>query len=242
MDPLTKPRPGAGVASEEFRPTRYRPPGGSTRALLVRHGLQDAYRPHEDSANQGDPALAPGGQRQAQRLATRLSEAGVGVICTSPARRARETAEPLAHLLELRPIVMGELREVGLGEWEGGAVHRRLREKDPAWARVLKTERWDAIPGAESNEELHGRVARVLLEVRERFPGQVVAVFTHDGVIAAALALAARASSFAFASSDHGSISELVLESQGGWRVRSFNDTCHLRAREPREPREPRRR
>jgi probable phosphoglycerate mutase len=207
--------------------------------LLVRHGLQVGYRPGGDSRDQGDPALAPGGQRQAQRLATRLSEAGVGVVCTSPARRARETAEPLAHLLKLRPIVMEGLREVGLGEWEGGTVHQRVREKDLTWARVLETERWDAIPGAETNEELHGRVARVLVEVRANYPGQLVAVFTHDGVIAAALALAARASSFAFASSDHGSISELVLGARDSWRVRSFNDTCHLRAREPREPRRP---
>jgi probable phosphoglycerate mutase len=134
---------------------------------------------------------------------------------------------------------MEGLREVGLGEWEGGTVHQRVREKDLTWARVLETERWDAIPGAETNEELHGRVARVLVEVRANFPGQLVAVFTHDGVIAAALALAARASSFAFASSDHGSISELVLGARDSWRVRSFNDTCHLRAREPREPRRP---
>ncbi|MDA8394903.1 MAG: histidine phosphatase family protein [Candidatus Dormibacteraeota bacterium] len=236
MDPHNQPLPGAGVASAEFRPTRYRPPAGATRALLVRHGLQAAYRPHEDSTHQGDPPLAPGGQRQAQRLAARLAEAGVSAICTSPARRARETAEPLARLLELRPRVVEGLREVGLGEWEGGTVHQRVREKDPAWARVLETERWDAIPGAETNEELHSRVARALLEVREEFRGQVVAVFTHDGVIAAALALAARASSFAFASSDHGSISELVLESEGSWRVRSFNDTSHLRVREAGRP------
>ena len=239
MDPLTQPRPAAGVRSAEFRPTRYRPPGGSTRALLIRHGLQAAYRPHEDAEGQGDPPLAPGGRRQAERLATRLSEAGVSGICTSPARRARETAEPLAQLLQIRPVVIEGLREVWLGEWEGGAVHQRLRENHPAWARVLQTGRWDAIPGAETNEELHGRVAGAILEAKARFPGQVVAVFTHDGVIAAALALAARASSFAFASSDHGSISELVLESQESWRVRSFNDTCHLRAREPREPRRP---
>ena len=239
MDPLTQPRPAAGVRNAEFRPTRYRPPGGSTRALLIRHGLQAAYRPHEDAEAQGDPPLAPGGRRQAERLATGLAEAGVGGICTSPARRARETAEPLARLLQLRPVVIQGLREVGLGEWEGGAVHQRVREKDPAWARVLQTGRWDAIPGAETNEELHGRVAGALLEVMSSFPGQVVAVFTHDGVIAAALALAARASSFAFASSDHGSISELVLGARDSWRVRSFNDTCHLRAREPREPRRP---
>jgi probable phosphoglycerate mutase len=136
-------------------------------------------------------------------------------------------------------MVMEGLREVELGEWEGGTVHQRVRERDPAWSRVLETGRWDAIPGAETNEALHGRVARVLLEVRATFPGQVVAVFTHDGVIAAALALAAHSSSFAFASPDHCSISELVLESQDSWRVRSFNDTCHLRAQEPREPRRP---
>ena len=234
MDPFPPAEPGADASAAEYRPTRYRSPAGSTRVLLVRHGLQVAYRPGRASPAPDDPPLAPGGHRQAQRLAERLSGTGIDAILSSPARRALQTAEPLARLLELPPTVMADLREVGLGEWEGGAVHQRVRQRDPTWARVWELERWDAIPGAEPNDALHGRVTRTLDEVGSRFPGQVVALFTHDGVIAAALALAARSSAFAFASADHGSISELVLEPRRRWRVRSFNDTCHLRTREGR--------
>jgi probable phosphoglycerate mutase len=33
---------------------------------------------------------------------------------------------------------------------------------------------------------------------------------------------------FAFAGADNGSISELVVDSAGVWRLRRFNDTAHL--------------
>jgi broad specificity phosphatase PhoE len=67
------------------------------RLTLVRHGRPDedgSQRPH-------DPGLRADGRRQAQAVATLLADEGVTRVVTSPMRRARETAQPLASQLGL---------------------------------------------------------------------------------------------------------------------------------------------
>jgi broad specificity phosphatase PhoE len=66
--------------------------------VLVRHAeRQDAGQ---------DPSLTAAGRRRATLLARMLADAGVTAIFTSPARRTKETAAPLAEALHLNPRVM----------------------------------------------------------------------------------------------------------------------------------------
>ncbi|MGA9775699.1 MAG: histidine phosphatase family protein [Candidatus Dormiibacterota bacterium] len=214
-----------------FAPTRYADPPGATRLILIRHGEAEPFRPSAGNDHFGgglDPGLAPAGHEQARQVALWLASRGIGQVWSSPLRRVRETAAPLAERLGLEPLLLEQLREVHLGEWEGGVVHQRIHEADPLWAEVWRQERWDVIPGAEANASLRSRVRTALELIHSRAGATTVAVFTHDGVIAAALALATEARPFAFASSDHGSISEMVVEAEGRWRVRSFNEQAHL--------------
>ena len=51
-----------------------------------------------------------------------------------------------------------DLREVSLGEWEGGEFRIRMAERDPVALQAVTEERWDVIPGAETMESLAGRV------------------------------------------------------------------------------------
>jgi len=51
----------------------------------------------------------------------------------------------------------------------------------------------------------------------------------HGGVIGQLLATATGSSPFAFIGADNGSISELVVQSDGRWRLRRYNDVAHLR-------------
>ncbi len=226
--------PGVLLADEPaYPPTRYRPPPGATRVILVRHAQPVDYRPgsvRSTLAGQDDPPLSRLGREQARLLAESLVRRHVGAIYSSPLRRALETATPLAELTGLEVRVLDSLREVHLGQWEAGLVHQRIRERDPLWDEVWRRERWDAIPGAEPNERLHARVRRALDQIRAGHPQQTVTVFTHDGVIAAALALATGSRPFAFASSGHASTSDLVLTDDQGWRLRTFNDRQHLRS------------
>jgi probable phosphoglycerate mutase len=144
-------------------------------------------------------------------------------------RRTVETAAPLAARLGLVPVVEPDLREVYLGEWEGERYRRFMLERHPMALRVWSEERWDVIPGAEPADAFTARVRSGIERIVARHPDQLVAVFTHGGVIGATLALAARSSPFAFIGSDNASISELVVTPRR-WIVRSFNDTAHLAA------------
>ncbi len=67
--------------------------------ILVRH----AERAAEPA---GDPALTPAGEQRAQALAQALAGLRVNAIVTTPLRRARDTAAPLAKALGVTPQVV----------------------------------------------------------------------------------------------------------------------------------------
>lgn len=214
----------------EYRQTRYEAPQGATEVLLIRHGASAPARPDRPFPlvnGQGDPELAPEGREQAERVGERLAGENLDAIYVTPLRRTEETAAPLARRLGLRPKVEAGLREVYLGEWEGGLFRKMVAENDPVAQRMFAEERWDVIPGAEDGEAFAGRVEESLTRLAAAHAGGRIAVFTHGGVIAQALASATGARPFAFLAPDNGSISRLVrlgaLSS-----IRGFNDVSHL--------------
>jgi probable phosphoglycerate mutase len=139
-----------------------------------------------------------------------------------------QTAAPLAARLGLDPIVEPDLREVNLGEWEGELYRQHVAEGHPLAMRIMKEQRWDIIPGAESPESLRTRVRGALDHVVTAHPGECVAVFTHGGVIGEILAQVTQAGRpFAFIGASNGSISQIVAFG-GRWILRRFNDTAHL--------------
>jgi 2,3-bisphosphoglycerate-dependent phosphoglycerate mutase len=217
-------------AETAYRQHRFVPPPGATVFLLVRHGESQPARmgsPFPMTDGRADPELAPDGLEQAQRVAHRLAGEQIDAIYVTSLRRTAQTAAPLAAKLGLTPHVERQLREVGLGEWEGGKYRKMVADNHPVAVRMRTEERWDIIPGAEPSEEFAGRVREAISRLAVAHPGQRLAVFTHGGVIGQALTLAARARPFAFIGADNGSISEIVVVGDS-WVVRRFNDTAHL--------------
>jgi 2,3-bisphosphoglycerate-dependent phosphoglycerate mutase len=213
-----------------FRQRRYEVPPGATDLLLVRHGASEAYLdgtlfPLVDG--HGDPPLSAEGRQQAGLVCKRLAVAGVDAIYVSNLRRTAETAAPLAAQLGLDLRVEADLREVYLGEWEGGIFRKMVAEGHPISLRMAAEERWDVIPGAEPAAELEGRVRSAIERLAAAHPGQRVAAFTHGGVIGQAIALASASRPFAFLGAENSSISRIVVTSDR-WIVRGFNDTAHL--------------
>ena len=203
---------------------------GSADILLIRHGQSEPYLPGTPFPlveGHADPALTPRGHEQAALLAARLAAAGIGAVYVTPLRRTAQTAAPLAARLGLNPQVEPGLREVHLGDWEGGEYRQRVAERDPLVWQVFQEERWEVIPGAETSASLAARVRAAIDRLAAAHAGQRLAVFTHGGVIGQALALASGSRPFAFLSADNGSISRLVVAGQR-WVVRGFNDTAHL--------------
>jgi probable phosphoglycerate mutase len=223
----------AGVPEAEpaaFRQRRFEPPPGATDILLVRHGQSEAYVEGTSFAlieGQGDPPLSPEGHDQARLVCARLAGAGLQAIYVSSMRRTAQTAAPLAAELGVIPAVEAGLREVHLGDWEGGVFRKMVAEGHPAALRMAAEERWDVIPGAEPVGAFVGRVRSAIERLTARHPGQRVVAFTHGGVIGQALALAARSRPFAFTGAENASISRLVITPER-WIIRGYNDTAHL--------------
>ena len=215
---------------KEARQHKFSLPHDCAELLLIRHGeTQAAVRgesfPMVDG--QGDPALRPEGHAQAIAVGERLKTQAISAIYVTTMQRTHQTAAPLAAHLGLTPIVEPDLREVFLGDWDGGEFRFRAAENDPAFLRARANEEWGELPGAETTQALQTRVRRGLQCIGDAHPGQTVAVVVHGGVVAAALAIASGSRGFAFNGADNGSISRLVV-GPTGMTVRGFNDVSHL--------------
>ena len=215
---------------QAYRQYRFSLPEGATDLLLVRHGESapaQLDRPAPTVDGHSDPELAPEGHEQAERLAERLALEQIDAIYVTTLRRTHQTAEPLAKRLGLTPVVEPDLREIYLGEWEGVAFRKYVAERHPTAVQMFLEQRWDVIPGAESNAQFGGRVRAGLERIVAAHAGERVVVVVHGGVIGQALALASGASTFSFVGADNASISQIVAM-PNPWVIRRFNDTAHL--------------
>ena len=220
------------AVSERSYPQRdySRPP--EAVILLVRHGASEAVVEGEAPElleGQADPALAPDGRLQAHAVAMRLAEEPLDGLYITSLRRTAETAAPLAAMTGLEAQVMPQLREIHLGELDGGAFRIALHRGDPRVAEVFATERWDAIPGAESMEDFARRTREGIEQiVAASRPGASVVAIVHGGVIGELCRQACGSRAFAFVHADNASITRLIVFPDGRWSVRSFNEGGHL--------------
>jgi len=216
--------------TREYRQHVYRPPAGAADLLLIRHGESMPARPGESfpmKDGHGDPALHENGQAQARAVGARLAAEPIAAIYVTTLQRTHQTAAPLADRLGLTPMIEADLREVHLGDWDGGLYRIRAAENDPAFERAKANREWGEIPGAETTADLHARVRRGLLRIAAAHADQLVAVVVHGGVIGAAMAIAAQSDAFAFNGAANGSISRLVIRGEE-MTIRGYNDCAHL--------------
>ena len=218
--------------SQTYRQRAFAVPPDATELIVVRHGASAALEPGESFElveGHGDPPLAPEGRAQARLVAERLHGEPLRALFVTPLQRTAQTAEPVVAATGLEPKVIADLREVHLGEWEGGEYRRRMHERDPIAMQALIEERWDAIPGAESMDSLATRVGAGLDAMLAAVgPGGVGAAFLHGGVIGELCRQVTKSRPFAFIHADNCSVTRIVEFGVGHRLLRSFNDTAHL--------------
>jgi probable phosphoglycerate mutase len=218
------------TAPRRFSQEHFKGPPGSTELLLVRHGASaDAVEgeSHELLEGQGDPPLSEMGRRQAELVAERLEREGCDAIYISSLRRTAETAAPLVARTGLTPVVEPDLREVFLGDWEGGLFRQKVVDQDPVAQQMFAEQRWDVIPGAESTEAFGRRLRGAVERIAAAHVDQRVVVFSHGAAIGQLFSDASGSQPFAFVGADNTSISRLIVTGER-WLVRGFNETMHL--------------
>ncbi len=219
---------------DSFEQTPYEPPPGATQIILVRHGASSP--PVEGVPNpliggHSDPPLAPAGLAQAELVAAGLRGEPIAGLFVSTLRRTAETAAPLAAAIGIEPVALEELREIFLGDFDAGEYRIRAARGDPVVQRVFAEEAWSEIPNAETWEEFGPRITAGIEKIRAAVgPDATAVAIVHGAVIGQLCRQATDSRPFAFVHSDNGSVSRLVVDADGKWLLRSFNDTSHLRA------------
>jgi broad specificity phosphatase PhoE len=154
--------------------------------VLVRHG-QSTWNDQGRIQGQLDPPLSELGREQARRVAERLSGRRFAAFYTSDLSRTQETAAAIAQAIGMEPVANPQLREVGLGAWEGMTA-AEVAERYPAeWERWRAMPSWDSVPGAEGSARFETRVRGVIADLLDHHAHGDVLVVTHGGVIQVAL-------------------------------------------------------
>jgi alpha-ribazole phosphatase len=202
-----------------------------SRFLLVRHG-ESVWNGERRIQGHRDPPLSERGRRQADLVLARLAPhlgSTVGAVYTSPLRRAAETAERIGEVFRLPVTPDPDLREMGLGTWEGMTVPEIQAAFPGAYERWLEDPLAAPAPGGEPLPAFAARTAAAFARMQAAHPGLDLIVVSHGGVIksllCAVLGLDVR---YLFRLKQDNTALNVVEIGPAVRRVVLLNDSCHL--------------
>jgi broad specificity phosphatase PhoE len=189
--------------------------------LLIRHAL-----PLRSTAAEGsDPGLSEAGFEQARRLPQALKHYPISRVVSSPQRRARQTAEPVADALGLAVDIDDRLAEYDRDLGSYIPVEHIRTENPQEWVRMADGH----LPGGVDQKAFRARVAAAVTDVvGVADHDDTVAVFSHGGVINMVLHEilgTARLLSFPI---DYASVTRLLYSRAGRASVVAVNGTEHV--------------
>ena len=154
----------------------------ATRLIVVRHG-ETTYNIEGRITGMKDVALTELGKYQAKRVGAYLADKHIDAIVASDLQRARETAQAIANYHSLPVLEDPDLREIGMGEWEGLRFNE-IVERDPELAKRVRADSAHYTPpGGETLEHLRTRLAHALEQWATRYPDGTVVWVSHGGTI-----------------------------------------------------------
>ncbi len=190
---------------------------------MIRHGLPVRIDGGDAPA---DPALAPEGLDQAERLADWWAPHGCDVVYTSPMRRARETAAPLAGALGVEAIVRDDLQEFD-AHLKFYVPIEELRADEARWKQMV--DEWLSPEAEAERQTFRDKVVTCIDAIAEAHPGQRVAVVCHGGVINSYLSRLLSLPGTMFFEPAYTSVSR-VLSGSTHKQMVSINEAPHLAA------------
>ena len=147
--------------------------------ILVRHALPVRVDATHDGSP-ADPGLSARGTEQAERLVGALAHHDVDAIYTSAARRAIETAAPLAATLGIVPLVEPGLAEFDAGHSSYVPVEELRAAGDPRWEMLLKGDLY--VAGVDP-DDFRATVVAAVERIAAAHPGGRAVLVMHAGSI-----------------------------------------------------------
>ena len=189
--------------------------------LLVRHA--EPIEEHTSDGSPADPTLTARGRAQSEALARWLAREGLDAIVSSPARRAQDTAAPIASLLDKQIEIDDRLRDANANAGSYIPLEAdRERDREEYLARVASYRESSRLTG------IFDRVNEALDDWTTRLRGGRLAVFCHGSVINVYAARVLGLGNSAFLEADYASAHRFLVSSRGIRSVKSLNETAFL--------------
>jgi 2,3-bisphosphoglycerate-dependent phosphoglycerate mutase len=220
--------PGGSILTRAAPDTEASSSVASSRLLFVRHG-ESTWNRERRIQGQLDPPLTERGEIQAGEVAERLTGHEVVGFYSSDLRRCRQTARPIVEAVGMEPVLVPELREIALGEWQGKTGEELGEEYPELWDRWTREPSWDMVPEGERAADFERRTQRAVDRMFVEHPRGDILCVTHGGVIQVTLSRVVGSSVDAiFPFLIENCSLTVVQRSPRGLVVTAVNDTCHL--------------
>jgi broad specificity phosphatase PhoE len=194
----------------------------TVRLYCLRHGESANVLAGVAGAVPSAP-LTDRGRDQASEAATDLRTKPVAGVYASSALRARQTAEIIATAHGLRPTIMADLAEVGIGELEGAtdaATRARTAEVLRSW--VVEGDLDPRVADGEDGHAVVARMTRALTAIADAHEGATAVVVGHVASLTAVLATACDLGTDVWDAPLPYAVPFLVEWTRDGWRCPSW--------------------
>lgn len=197
-----------------------------TTVLLIRHGETD-WNAAGRWQGHSDIPLNETGRQQAQALAQRLARWPIQAIYASDLKRAKETADIIAHPHQITPILDPALRERHSGFFQGLSGDEIRANYAAQWQMLLEGHE---LEGVEGNTAVQQRIWHAFEKIAAAHPGKMIALVSHGAALGL---LIARALDFTPAQRPrftmrHNTGLSIIELNQTGPLVTLLNDASHL--------------
>lgn len=158
----------------------------NTKVFLIRHGETEWNRLGKFQGCQ-DIDLSLEGIVQAEHLSKRFNT-NFDYICTSPLKRAIQTATIIAANKKIQPMIVDELREINFGQWEGLTLEQ-ISCKFPKEFSKWRTDKLEGpmCGGDLSIEKASTRAKNAIKEIADKHKEKRILIVAHGGIIKAGL-------------------------------------------------------
>jgi broad specificity phosphatase PhoE len=152
----------------------------ATRVYLLRHG---AVLHAETRRFIGwlDVPLSDVGRRQCRAQADRLRTVALSAVYSSDLDRSRESGLIIGDPHGLHPRIVGDLREMDMGRWDGLTAEEIERREPAAFRAWMAGVGEFAFPEGEGLDALERRAWPAFERVVSAHAGQAIAVVAHGG-------------------------------------------------------------
>lgn len=198
-----------------------------TDLILISHGQAVQREGNQVFGWWADMPLSALGRQQALLIGECLkNNFDIQALYTSPLKRTQETADIVRDIVKVIPATEHALRELDSGQ----LAHLSYEEAQAQFPEAVNE--GHQIPGGESYNDMHQRVAWVINRLVKNAPDQQIACITHGGPIVAYLR-----AFMGYAPQDKNkprflcrlaSLHHIQLTPDGDRTIVSLNDIAHL--------------